>query len=258
MLNMMKKFNFLVLGLLMAAHLFADRRTLVADQRPKVADQFDGLAGLPPTAVQVLLAKVKAKIDQVNDYMGEAQMDIVVTFMKVPPSAVKVYFRKPNDLRILKQGGISILPKGGLNLNLSGVLNQHDYAAIDAGTETMGNEVLRVVKLVPTQNSGDVVLLTLSIDEKNLLIRKAVTTTRNNGTFELDMDYGKYIAYALPDKAVFVFNTSGFSLPKGLALDYDPENQPSGAKPPDEAKGKVILTYSGYKINKGVPASVFQ
>ncbi len=248
---MMMKFTFLVLGPLMAAHLVADPNTPVADQRTV-------LAGLPPTEVQTLLAKVKAKIDQVNDYTGDAQMDIAVSFMKVPPTAVKVYFRKPNDLRIIKQGGISILPKGGLNLNLSGVLNQNDYAAIDAGAETMGSTVLRIVKLVPTQNSGDVVLLTLSIDEKNLLIRKAVTTTRNNGTFELDLDYGKYIAYALPDKAVFVFNTTGFSLPKGLALDYDPENQPSATKPPVDAKGKVILTYANYKINKGVPASVFQ
>ena len=102
---MMLNGAFIAIGLLVAAHLVADRQS-----QPR------------PTDVQTLLAKVKAKIDQVNDYTGDAQMDIAVSFMKVPPSPVKVYFRKPNDLRIIKQGGISILPKGGLNLNLRGVL----------------------------------------------------------------------------------------------------------------------------------------
>lgn len=225
--------------------------------RPVAAGQ-PAVQSVAQTDVQALVTKVKAKIDQVNDYTGDAQMNIDVTFMKVPPSQVKVYFRKPNDLRIVKQGGISILPKGGLNLNLRGILNQNGYAVIDAGTENANGAVLRVVKLVPTQSAGDVILVTLSIDERSLLIRKAVTTTRNNGTFELDLEYGRYAAYALPDRAVFIFNTSGFSLPKGLALDYDPGNQPTGTKPPSDAKGKVILNYSGYKINKGVPADVFQ
>jgi hypothetical protein len=225
--------------------------------RPMKAGQ-QGAASVAQTGAEALVAKVKAKIDQVNDYTGDAQMNLDVTFMKVPPAQVKVYFRKPDDLRIVKQGGIAILPKGGLNLNLRGILNQNNYAVIDAGAVAENGSVLRVVKLVPIQGNGAVILVTLSIDEKSLLIRKAVTTTRNNGTFELDLEYGRYAAFALPDRAEFIFNTSGFSLPKGLALDYDPGNQPTGTKPPADAKGKVILNYSGYKINKGVPASVFQ
>ena len=36
-----------------------------------------------------------------------------------------------------------------------------------------------------------------------LLIRRAKTTTRDNGTYELEMTYGAYGAYGLPDKIIF-------------------------------------------------------
>lgn len=204
--------------------------------------------------VKTLLAAVRAKVGQVQDYTADARLVIDVSFMKVPPSDVKVYFRRPDQFRVLKQGGISILPKGGLNVSLNALLKEGDFAAVDAGTE--GG--LRVVKLVPLKDGGDVVLTTLYIDEPTLLVRRAITSTRNNGTFELDLDYGRYAAYALPDKAVFIFNTAGYKLPKGLSLDYDPHGTASAPAPPADAKGRIALTYAKYVVNKGVPAGVFQ
>ncbi|WP_246073533.1 LolA family protein [Dinghuibacter silviterrae] len=204
--------------------------------------------------VNALLRAVRAKIEQVRDYTADARLVIDVSFMKVPPSDVKVYFLRPDQFKIIKQGGISILPKGGLNISLNALLQDGNYAAIDAGT-IKGQ---RVVKLVPLKEGGDVVLTTLYIDEAPLLVRKAVTTTRNNGTFELDLDYGHYAGYALPDKAVFIFNTSGYKLPKGLSLDYDPHGNTNAPPPPSDAKGQITLSYARYTINKGIPAGIFQ
>lgn len=222
---------------------------------------FGAFAGAAPSRVapaqrdvRTLLAAVRAKVGQVQDYTADARLDIDVSFMKVPPSDVKVYFKRPDQFRVLKQGGISILPKGGLNVSLNALLKEGDFAAVDAGAE--GG--LRVVKLVPLKDGGDVVLTTLYIDEPTLLVRRAITSTRNNGTFELDLDYGRYAAYALPDKAVFIFNTAGYKLPKGLSLDYDPHGTASAPAPPADAKGRIMLTYAKYVVNKGVPAGVFQ
>lgn len=208
--------------------------------------------------IQGLLAKVRAKVAQVQDYSADARMKIDVSFIKVPESAVKVYFRKPDLFRIKKEGGISILPKGGVTISLNTLLAGNDYAAIDAGRETIAGVSLRVVKLVPLKETGDVVLATLYIDEKTLLIRRAVTTTRNNGTYELSLEYGRYAAWALPDRAVFTFNTAGYKLPKGLALEYDQGDAPAAAAPASGGKGEVVLTYTGYAINKGVPDGVFK
>jgi hypothetical protein len=35
---------------------------------------------------------------------------------------------------------------------------------------------------------------------------------------KLEMSYGKYIAYGLPDKVIFSFNTKDYKLPKELHL----------------------------------------
>jgi outer membrane lipoprotein-sorting protein len=95
-------------------------------------------------------------------------------------------------------------------------------------------------------------------DERSELIKKAKNTSRDNGTYELEMTYGTYAAYGLPDKVVFSFNTKEYKLPKGVTFDYD---DGSGKKAGDELKnkkGKVEIAYSDYVINKGVDDSVFK
>jgi hypothetical protein len=198
-----------------------------------------------PRDAQSLLTAVRQKIETVRKYEAKARLTIDVSFMKVPPSEVQVSFTQPDQFQIKNQGGVSILPKGGLHLSLGTLLQPGEFAIVDAGIENN----LRKIKLIPLKDGGDIVLSTLYIDEKSLLVRKAITSTRENGTYELDLDYGKYAAYALPDKAVFLFNTNGYKMPKGLSLDYDPHGTDAKAPPPGEAKGSVTLAYESYAIN---------
>ncbi|MFZ4059050.1 MAG: LolA family protein, partial [Ferruginibacter sp.] len=57
--------------------------------------------------VNVLVQKVKAKIDLVNDYEATGRMKTNVTFLKVPEADVTIYFKKPNKIRIKNEKGIS-------------------------------------------------------------------------------------------------------------------------------------------------------
>jgi len=202
-----------------------------------------------------LLQKVRARLDQVNDYQATGIMKTNVSFLKVPEARVTVYFKRPDKLKIHNDKGISLVPKGAVTISLNNLL-KGAYTTLDAGADTAGGHKVKVIKLLPRDDNADLVLSTLYIDEGRLLVLKARTTTRENGTYEVDMSYGKYAGYALPDKVVFTFNTRDYKLPKGLTFDYDDgtkRNAPAGA-----AKGKVELTYQAYIINKGVPDSVFQ
>lgn len=206
-----------------------------------------------------LLQKVRAKLEKVNDYEAKGQMKTNVVFIKAPVASVKIYFKKPNKLRIHNETGISFIPKGTININLNNLFMDGPaaYDVIDQGKEANTN--LRIIKLLPKNENSDVVLSTLYIDEANSLIKKSKTTTKDNGTYELEMTYGKYSEYGLADKVVFSFNTKDYKLPKGVAFDYD-----DGTKKKDNSdktkdkKGEVEITYSSYTINKGVPDSVFQ
>jgi hypothetical protein len=210
--------------------------------------------------VNALITKVKANIDKVNDYEATARMITNVSFLKVPDADVKVYFKKPNKLKIKNEKGISFVPKGAVSINLNNILSGSKYTAIDAGAEKIGNTTVRVVKLLPDDDNADVVLSTVYIDEAALVIRRAKTTTRANGSYQLEMSYGKYASYGLPDKIIFSFDTKDYKLPKGVTFDFDDGTQ-NNRTASDKAKsknGRAEITFSAYKVNKGVMDDVFK
>jgi hypothetical protein len=205
----------------------------------------------------VLVQKVKAKLDLVNDYTADGKMKTDVAFIKAPVGKVKVYYKKPNKFRLERNGGISILPKGGISINIGSMVAINGFMALDAGIAAVANTNTRVVKLLPNADNNDIILSTLYIDETNLLIRKSVTTTRENGTYELEMQYGKYANYGLPDKVNFSFNTKDYKLPKGITLELDDVDAATKEKMKGK-KGRVEISYTNYVINNGIADIVFK
>jgi outer membrane lipoprotein-sorting protein len=220
------------------------------------------LSGLLPALVVFaqpaaeLLQKIRTRLDQVNDYQAAGTMKTNVSFLKEPEAAVTVYFKKPDKLKIKNDKGISFVPKGAVTISLNNLL-KGAYTVLDAGTDTLRGQKLRLIKLLPQDENADLVLSTFWVDESRLVILRARTTTRDNGTYEVDMWYGKYVMYALPDKVLFSFNVKNYKLPKGITFDYD-DGTPKGKQPAGDGRGRVELNYSSYAINKGVPDSVFQ
>lgn len=205
-----------------------------------------------------LVNKVKTKLQQVNDYQADGVLKTDIAFIKAPISKVKVYFKRPDKFRLKKEGGISVLPKGGVSVTMSSITDVNNFVALSAGAADVDGFATKIVKVLPSDENSEVVLATLYIDEANLLIRKAVITTKENGTYEIGLTYGKYAGYALPDKVVFSFNTKDYKLPKGITLEFDDNVKPGDMDKLKNKKGKVEITYSSYIINKGVDDSVFK
>lgn len=217
---------------------------------------FSGLL-LQAQDVKELLKKVKAKYDLVNDYTATGKMKTNVIFIKAPVATIKVYYKKPDKLKIKNESGISFIPKGSVNINMNNVLGLNNFEAVDAGKEKIAGTECRVVKIFPISDEENITRATLYIDETNLLVLKSVISTKENGTYELLMTYKKYAAYGLPDKVELTFNTKDYKLPKGITIDYDNGSNKDNADKQKEKKGKVEITYTSYEINKGVPDSVF-
>lgn len=206
----------------------------------------------------VLVQKIREKLEKVNDYEASGEMKTNVSFMKVPAAQVKVFFKKPGKLKIKNEKGISLVPKGTVSISLSSLFSGK-FQALDGGTDHVAGVPVKIVQLLPTDESSDIVLSKLYIDPVRMLVLKAKTTTRESGTSELEMSYGKYASLALPDKLVFTFNTQEYKLPKGVTFDYDDGTQKNkDAAASQSQKGKIEITYSGYVINKGIADEVFK
>src|SRR6187397_473277 len=136
-----------------------------------------------------LIHDVRTKLNQVNDYKANGKLKTDVSFLKIPISDVQVYYKKPNLFKVKKDGGISLLPKGGVSINLSSLLMGDNVTAVNAGESVVNGIKVRVVKLLPLDENAELILTTMYIDEERLLIYKAVTTTRENGTYDIQMFY---------------------------------------------------------------------
>jgi len=208
--------------------------------------------------INVLVKNVRSKLLEVNDYQAKGRMKTNVAFLKIPVSDVQIYFKKPNKLKVISLKGISFIPKGAVSINMGSVFSDNEFTIIDAGLDKVGNTIVRVAKLLPLDENSDVVLSTIYINPKNNLIYKSKTTTRENGSYQLEMSYGKYITYGLPDKILFSFNTKDYKLPKGMTFDFDDGTAPSSKTRAQPKQGKAEIFFSSYIINKGIPDSKFK
>jgi hypothetical protein len=202
-----------------------------------------------------IIKKIKMKLEKIDDYEAEGKMKTNVAFIKAPIATVKVFYKKPDKLLILNESGISFIPRGSVNINISNLfVNMRSFDIIDAGKDNAG---LRVIKLLPKDDTADIVLSTLYIDESNMLVKRSKTTTKENGTYELEMQYAKFLQYGLPDKIIFSFNTKDYKLPKGITLDYDDGSEKNGDKLKN-VRGTVEISYKNYIINKGIDSKIFK
>lgn len=212
-------------------------------------------AGFTP---EVLIEKMKLKMEQVRDYAADARLKTNVAFIKAPVGTVKVYYKKPNKLRIEKEKGLSILPKGGAMLNISTLLTMKNYDAIDAGEVLVDKVKARKIRILPREADADIVVMDVFIDEQNLLLLQSTVTTKENGTFDMQMAYGKFKEYMLPDKLTFHFNVKNYKMPKSLSLDFDEQLSKQESEKLKNKKGTVEFTYSNYVINKGLSEQLFR
>jgi outer membrane lipoprotein-sorting protein len=213
---------------------------------------------LPAQDAGRLIQSIREKLDKINDYQAQASLKTNISFLRVPDAEVTVYYKKPNRIKIKNEKGISLVPKESVSISLYGLLNGQ-YQIIDAGMDKINNIPVRIVKLLPENENADLVLATLYIDANRLLVLKAKITTRENGTDEVILNYGKYAASSLPDKIIFSFNTQDYKLPKGVTFDYDdgsPKKQP--ATDQKNQRGKIEISYHSYEINRGLGDDVFK
>ena len=206
--------------------------------------------------VNKLLDAVKQKFNKVKDYQADVSTKVNISFLKVPETKATVYFKQPDKVKIDSKG-FAMLPKQSINFSPVEMLNGN-YNAFYVKTETLDNHKLDVVKVIPNNDSTEVILSTLWIDTQQSLVRKVELVGKKTGTTTIEMDYDN-AEYSLPSKVTFTFNMGNMNMPQLMQEQQDSNEKNNGhGRRQQSLSGSVILTYSNYKVNKGIPDSFFE
>lgn len=211
-------------------------------------------------AATAVFEQLKVKLDKIDDYVADVRVDIDVSFMKVPPLAGKLYFKAPDKMKLERKGGISILPKKNMSFTLNSMFPEGNVTVIDAGTDMLNGEHVRVIKVIPDNDASGIILTKVWIDPVKILALRTETTTRENGTVKMNLEFGKYAQYALPDKVTVYLDVKEFKIPKGVTMDYDAGQTAMGRKDTGKStpkKGEITINYLKYDVNAGVSDAIF-
>jgi len=210
---------------------------------------------------QQLYYALRTKVLQVKDYTADVNLKIDINYMKIPQLAGKLYFKAPDKMKMERKDGISILPRKNINLTLSSLIPAGNVAVIDVGIATIKGRTLRILKVIPEEDNTGIVLTKIWIDEASVLAYRTETTTKDEGTVVLDLEYGKYASKSLPDKIAITMDVKEYKLPQGITMDYSEVPQAEEIKKQmKDAKGKkgvIEIHYLNYVVNKGLDDAIF-
>lgn len=203
-----------------------------------------------------ILKAIEARFNQVKDYQANVSVKLDMDFVKVPESKAKLYFKQPDKVKIESEG-FAMLPKQSVNFSPTQFL-KGDFTALYVRNETDNGKNLDVIKVIPNSDTTDVILTTLWIDQTQSVIMKAETATKKGGTIKIDFNYDSK-TLPLPTTLKFSFNLGDMQMPGHVEDAQNNQNDKRGDRRGSVAKlkGSVIMTYSNYKINTGIPDSFF-
>lgn len=198
-----------------------------------------------------ILESVKSKYSVIKDYTVDAGITVNVRMLNIPPKKVTLYYKYPDKMHV-ESKGFALLPKRAGNFNPGEIIGDK-YTAIYAGNEKRGNTTLEIIRTIPNETS-DVILTTFWIDSQNRQIRKLEINTKSAGTFQAELEY-HFLPYDLPSKLTVVFDVREMNMPKTFTGEVSgtPGNENNGGK-----KGRVTISYSGYRVNTGLDDKLFR
>lgn len=190
-----------------------------------------------------LLKELRAKMTRAKSYTAQLKIKVDVPFMRVPDMTATLKHTAP-DKTTIDAPGFAMLPKDGVDLGALKLLSK-DFTAIDMGVENS----MRKIKVLPSDESSDIVVATIWVDTTAMVARKVISTTKKAGTvaIELSYDNAKARAYALPSFTKISMEMDALKIPKSISGDFDGNSRKPAAKP-GPVKATVQVWYESYVI----------
>ena len=204
-----------------------------------------------------LLRGVYQKMMKVKDYSVEATIKADIPLIKILPVNALVYFKQPDKFKV-ESKSIAIMPRQGFSDVAKIIRDTNSYTAVYTGKEKIGTSLTQIISVIPSIDTGDLVLAKFWIDYAHNLVLKTQLTTRSSGTMQIEYFYGTQLAFGLPDKMIFTVDVKKFKIPKVMASDMNTPGKVPKANEKESKKGVILIDLKNYKINQGLKDAFFK
>lgn len=197
-----------------------------------------GLACAQPSADKVI-ADVKRTFNAVNDYRVDATLSVKGDKLSVRNMKMTIYYKKPGRMHIDAKQGFAFVPTGTFLGNSIDDMTRGAKATYLRAERRSGIDC-HLIRLDPAGPGGNPISVLLWIDKA----RSVVIASRTEGEAQMSTTW----TYSRVD--------GKYHLPTRIAADIAPPA--SGPHAGAMQKSQAVITFANYRVNKGIPDSVFE
>lgn len=206
---------------------------------------------------EALVNRLAQRWESVQDYTADVRISINIPFLRIPDKKATLYYKAPGKFHVETQG-LTLVPKAASDLGGQSLLRM-PHSAIYVRRDRRGPLDLHVIKVVPLNDTGQVVLATLYIGAEDEKLYRVETITRNEGWVNMDFTPGNN-PYGLPERMHMSFEIPRVEMPAGFTGDIDvgleSQKHHIGARE-KKTRGSVSVTYLNYRFNTGLSDAIF-
>jgi len=202
-----------------------------------------------------ILNAVYNKMMKAKDYTVQLNIKVDLPFIKMMPVEAKVYFKQKDKFKV-ESKNIAIIPRQSFDQLTKMLSDTNAFTAVKSGFENIGTTQMAIISVIPSSDTGELILSKLWIDTKLNVVMKSQLTTKSNGTILTEYTYGSQIAYGLPDKMIFTVDVKKFKMPKSVSADINNTKKADTTK--EKKKGKIYIKLYNYQVNKGIDNAIFK
>ena len=220
--------------------------------------------------IKNVIEKTNYEFKKVVDFQAEMTVDLSVPGLRMPKKVYKVYFKQPNKF-IANTTGFGVLPNTGLFTSPKD--NFDNLKEISIVNNFKSNEVnhilisgVLIADSLKAQFPNEYAKLSFDpmvdviVDTNRWVITTVTSRIDTLKLFEIKNDYKLFNnKYHLPTSSKVEYFIKDSRLASWLKKDTNVIMGSKNMVPDaDVIKGTIIIEYSNYKINKGIPDRVFK
>lgn len=201
-----------------------------------------------------ILRKAEENFLGIKDYTVTLDIVSELERMKIPPMHATLYFKQPEKVHFEAKGFV-ILPREGMGLQFGQLTRK--YAVDSVARETVEGTPLYRLALRPRDEKAGMRRISMWIDMKRWTPERIRIPQPNGSAMDARFVYTNIERFWLPEQLVVTFSQAVKDSTPAV-----PQTNPFAGGAPTPSRGGsrpgvVTVRYSDYKVNTGLPDSIF-